>query len=253
MSKKLPRGQIIELGGEPRINFLPGEIQERKDARRRLRALFVLVILVAILCGIGFVYSAQYAAERTAALEQEQNTTLQLLAQQAEYSEAKARADEVALTGQAITHLSHNEVFWRGVILETLGALPSGAKVSQWAVVGVSALEYPQPSAGLFPLERVASIDVHLVANSMTTVTAAVERLSSAPGVIDVNFASAQLDSDAGGYVTILTVSFSSDVLQGRFKDGWVPGALEPEQPASPPSTDPDTGNDEEEIGGESE
>src|SRR5690606_38886424 len=128
MSKRSTRGNIIELGGEPRINFLPGEIQQRKDARRRRRSLFMLVILVGILCGIGYVYSAQYATDRQAALEAEQQTTLDLLTQQGQFAEARTLATQVTTVGKAITHVTRNELRWRELITDLRAAMPAGAQ-----------------------------------------------------------------------------------------------------------------------------
>lgn len=251
MSKRSTRGQLLELGGEPRINFLPGEIQERKDARRRRRSLFMLVVLVGIMCGIGYFYSAQFATERQASLEAEQQTTLNLLSQQGQYMEARTLATQLDLVGTAIVHASHHEVFWRALVMDTTSALPSGVTLDQWSVKGLSALEVSQRSTGLFPVESAAQIVLDVTASSLTSLHGAIASLSEQPGVLSVSFVSAILNEEAGTYKSTITVRFSDEIYSGRFSDGWVPGTLSPSQDATPlpeeaPSDESEEANDAE-------
>lgn len=245
MSKRSTRGNIIELGGEPRINFLPGEIQQRKDARRRRRSLFMLVILVGILCGIGYVYSAQYATERQAALEAEQQTTLDLLAQQGQFAEARSLADQVRITGEAISYASHNSVFWALLLADMVDALPEGAVLHQWTAKGLSSLEVVEPTESLFPVSGVAQLDLDVRTVDLMTLRTAMQNLAERPGVLSVEIGSVSQVEGEIWYGSIITVRFGEDALMARYSEGWVPGPFTlpdellpyinqgPEQPAN--------------------
>lgn len=245
MSKRSNRTSVIELGGEPRINFLPGEIQARKDARRRRRSLFMLVILVGILCGIGYFYSAQYATDRQAALEAEQQTTLELLAQQGQFSEARTLANQVNVVGKAITHVSRNETPWRELISELRGALPAGVQLQQWAITGPNSQQVAELSDDLITVEVGALVSIDVVATSLATLGDALDRISALPGVLSVATPSTALLEDGRGYGAVIGVVFSSDVYKGRFVDGWVPG-MTPIPVPTTPSIEEFSGGDEE-------
>lgn len=243
MSKRLPRGQIIELGGEPRINFLPPEIQQRKDARRRRRSLLMLVILVGVLCAIGYVYAAQYATDRQAALEAEQQTTLDLLLQQGQFGEARAMANEVAMIGKAITHASAHEVAWRELVRDLRQALPSGATLNLWTVKGLPMTGAPSASQALFPVTEFAQVDLDVRADSLAALAAAMDRLAEIDGVVSVEISAASQLDESTGYGSVITVRFNNEVLSGRFSDGWQPG-MTPIEPSVPPAT-PEAPTDE--------
>lgn len=239
MSKKLPRGTIIELGGEPRINFLPGEIQQRKDARRRRRSLFMLVILVAVLCAIGYVYSAQYATERQAALEAEQQTTLNLLSQQAEFAEARTLANQVTTVGKAITHVTRNELRWRELINDLTEQLPPGVTLQQWTFQGPSSQEVAELSDGIFEVEIGGMVGLDILANNLSAIGTAIERLGTVPGVLVVNITSTSRLDDPAGYGTVLTVIVSVELYENRFSEGWAPGMTPIPEPTTPQPVEP--------------
>lgn len=245
MSKRNPRGQIIELGGEPRINFLPPEIQDRKDARRRRRALFMLVVLVAVLCGIGYFYAAQYANQEQAALEAEQQTTLDLLAQQGQYSEATTLAKRVQTAHDVAEVATATEVLWRGYIEELTDALPSGVAVEQWSLVTLSALESATGPAGLFPVTSSVTVDLQVTAKTLSSISTLMDNLDEVTGVEWVSLGTVTLSEDV--YATSIRLTVNTDVYDLRFADGWQPS--EEHAPAPPVQDDePESGDTTEEV-----
>ncbi|HRN28270.1 MAG TPA: hypothetical protein PK781_08680 [Terrimesophilobacter sp.] len=240
MSKRAPRGQLIELGGEPRINFLPPEIQDRKDARRRRRALFMLVLAVAVLCGIAYFYSAQYASEQQAALEAEQQTTLDLLAQQTQYSEASALAKRVQVTHSAATITTSTEVLWRDYIGEITQALPAGVSVQSWSLVTASSIESTSGPTGLFPVTPLVTVDLQVTAGSLTVISAMMDSLANVTGVDWVTLGTVTLNE--GTYETSIRLTINADVYETRFADGWEPGSLP--VPIDPADSEVDDGID---------
>lgn len=239
MSSRNPRTPIIEVGGEPRINFLPTEIQDRKDARRRRRALFMLVLAIAVLCGIGYTYAAQYALGRHVALENEQQVTLDLLAQQATYTEARMLANRVALTDDAIRLTSSSEVFWQDLVNELRAAFPAGVQATQWTTKGLSALDSATEPTGLFPVSSVVSVDISVIVGSLDTVSALLDNLRELPGVVSVGLNS--VTADEAGLGTIINVKFDTSIYEGRFRDGWVPSTTPPPAPVEQNSGESDT------------
>lgn len=248
MSKRSTRGQLIELGGEPRINFLPGEIQERKDARRRRRSLFMLVILVGVLCGLGYFYSAQYATERRAALEAEQQTTLDLLAQQGQFAEARTFANQVNTIGKAIAHVSRNETPWRELVVQLRDALPAGVELQQWSLGGPTSQQVAELPDEVFTNEEEvgAIVVIDVVASSLATLGDAITRLQALPGVLAAGAPSATLLEDGRGYGALIGVVFTNEVYSGRFSDGWVPGMTPITEPSPVPMEVPSANDDEE-------
>lgn len=248
MSKRAPRGQIIELGGEPRINFLPPEIQDRKDARRRRRALFMLVLAVAVLCGIAYFYAAQYATEQQAALEREQQVTLDLLVQQGQYSEASALAKRVEITHGAATVLTSTEVFWRDYIDEITRALPAGVSVEGWSLVTANSLENTSGPIGLFPVTPLVIVDLQVTASGLAAISILMDNLANVTGVSWVNLGTVTLTEDS--YETTIRLTVNGDVYEKRFADGWTPGSTRPpstpEDVSEDPATDDAAGEDDE-------
>lgn len=255
MSKRAPRGQIIELGGEPRINFLPPEIQQRKDARRRRRSLFMLVVLVGVLCAIGYVYSAQYATDRQASLEAEQQATASLLAEQAQYAEASKLASKVELTDQAITLVASNEVFWKDYVQEIKNALPLGVTAGDWQLKTLGVTEPPLISGGLFPVESVGTISFGVTVTDLPTVSRLLNQLSDVVGIASANISGVTLAD--GVYHANVELSFNSAALELRFAEGWDPSYLgdlnetppDEESASQDESSNPDTESDDAEPG----
>lgn len=243
MSRRDSRSPTIEVGGEPRINFLPPEIQDRKDAHRRRRGLFMLVLAIAVLCVIGYTYAAQYAIGRQAALEAEQQVTLDLLAQQATYAEATALAKRVELTHESIKVTSSTEVFWRELIAEITAVFPSGVQATQWTTTGLSSLDSASESSGLFPVLSTTSVDVSVLVGSLDTVSTLLNNLSELPGVVSVGLTSVTADDDSLG--TTITIKFDSSIYEARFQDGWVQSETPPPAPVVQKPSDGDTANGE--------
>lgn len=124
--------------------------------------------------------------------------------------------------------------------------LPEGVEVTQWSLLGSSPLDYPQPTIELFPIDRVATLDLSATVKDLATVSAAINVLSEVRGVIDVDVVSVQLDEESLSYTTVFTVSYSIEVLEGRFADGWQPENIASEEPADE-GDDPETLGDAEE------
>lgn len=249
MSRRDPHSPVVEVGGEPRINFLPPEIQERKDARRRRRALFMLVLAIAILCAIGYTYAAQYAVGRQAALEAEQKETLHLLAEQAKYTEARSLANRVDVTNDAISVTTSTEIFWTELIRKLTAVFPTGVQATQWTTTGLSAQDSVVPPSGLFPVDSVASVDVSVVVGSLDTVSKLLNNLREVPGVVSVGLSN--VTATDVGLGTIINVKFDSSIYEGRFRDGWVPSV----EPTPPPVEQPpaDSGESDSGTSGEGE
>lgn len=246
MSRRDARTPLIEVGGEPRISFLPPEIQERKDAHRRRRSLFMLILAIAVLCAIGYVYAAQYATGRKAALEAEQQVTLDLLAEQATYTEARGLAKRVELTHQGIKVVSSTEVFWRQLIGEITAAFPPGVHATQWTTAGLSSLDSASESSGLFPVLSSTSVDVSVLVGNLKTVSVLLDNLSELPGVVSVGLSS--VTADDNGLGTTISIKFDSSVDESRYTNGWEPSEVLPPAPIkqepSDTATDPAAGDD---------
>src|SRR5690606_2669936 len=133
--------------------------------------------------------------------------TLDLLAQQSQFSEARTLANKVELTGTAIVHATAAEVFWRELIADMSAAVPSGATLRQWTVQGLNVLTVAESNDALFPITEVAHAQLDVTADSLGTLRVLLDNLAERTGVIAVELGSVSV-AEEGGFATVITVRF---------------------------------------------
>src|SRR5690606_4123650 len=122
MSAKDSTGLVI--GGEPRIDFLPPEVKQRKQTRRTRRSLIILVVIVMVACAGGYVFATSLAVQSQLALIDEQSKTSDLLNEQAKYAEARTVSAQLAATEDARLVATGHEILWNAYLAELQATLP---------------------------------------------------------------------------------------------------------------------------------
>lgn len=169
------KDNLITVGGEPRIDFLPPEIRQKKATRRTIRGLVMLGILVVAACVVAYVGVTTVAITAQLALASEQQRTQDLLQQQREYADARALAEEVGGVRSARLVSSANEIEWREYFATVRATVPEGGTVQS---IGATLLKVGE--------ERAAVADVlHPVSLATVTVSATFDSLASIAAWLD--------------------------------------------------------------------
>lgn len=227
MSNKDATGLVI--GGEPRIDFLPPEVKARKHARRTRRSLIVLVILVLVACAGGYVFATSLAVQGQAALVEEQEKTSALLGEQAEYSEARTVAEQLAAVTDARLVGSATEILWKAYLAELRGTLPSGVAIIEADVDSISATDLvPLPTVPL-ETERVATLELTATAPNLASVASWLDNLKDLRGFADAWSTPAVWEGDQ--YEVDVRLNINSSAFEKRFFEE-IPDATAPPEPA---------------------
>jgi len=218
-----PTGLVI--GGEPRIDFLPLEIKQRKANRRSRRSLIFLVLIVIVICIGGYVASAGLAAQSQADLDAARAQTQVLLQQQGEYSIAETTATEIEAVKGAQLVGTATEVLWKDYIAELKDAVPSGAKMTQFTVDSLNAIDLV-PTVTV-PLEqpRVGTVTFIVTSSTLGRFDKLSENLKEVRGFADATIvAISGSDTDNGQYAANVTFHFNTEAYERRlFPDAEAP------------------------------
>ena len=203
------------VGGEPRIDFLPPEIKARKQAKKTRRSLAALVILVAALCGTGFVLSFGLATKSQELLEDEQQQTQLLLQEQLQYAETRSTSRLLTLTEDARLVAASTEILWRKYLIDVQGILPTGVSISTFSVDSLSATD-ARPVLSV-PLQepRVATLSFTAISPEFGGIEALLVNVRGLTGFADGTVSGIVLED--GHYAATVTVNINSDAFEKRF------------------------------------
>ncbi|MBF0672653.1 MAG: hypothetical protein IR160_08715 [Salinibacterium sp.] len=209
------KDNVVVVGGEPRIDFLPPEIREKKQFRRRIRALIMLVVVVAAGCVVAYVGVSTLALSAQVALAAEQDRTRELIQAQNQYSEARMVESRVAAIRDARLVASANAVRWADYIAELQATMPEGGVVTGVTVDSFSATEAVAVEAD--PLYAVPTVGVLIDATlpSLAAIADWVDALEQVSGVVAYTPGSATLSE--GGYTIQVGVSASEERFERRY------------------------------------
>jgi hypothetical protein len=205
----------VVVGGEPRIDLLPPEIKQKKDARRRSRVLVLLVGAVVAACAVAYVGVSGIAVASQAQLSNEQDRTLVLIAEQGKYSEARDAAATVATASDARLVASATEILWREQFGAIQGTLPTGATITQIAVTSRSATGGGTVGQGIAAPILVSEVSVTAAFPTVDSVATWLDQLPGIPGYA-VAWVTPITDAD-GIYEIQAAIGLTSDAFAERF------------------------------------
>ena len=214
MSDKKQDGLLV-IGGEPRIDFLPLEIKQRKANRRARRSLVFLVIAVVAVCITGYVFSTGLAVASQAELDLARARTAQLLAEQGKYSEASSVAANRDTAINAAKVGSSTEILWKPYLNELVGTLPNDTQITALTVNSQSSLELAPVTAVLLEKPRVATIEFTASTKSLTRAGEILDRLEDLPGFADATVTAINYDEESG-FIATVELNINAEAFERR-------------------------------------
>ncbi|GAB3121858.1 hypothetical protein [Glaciibacter psychrotolerans] len=218
---KVKKSDVLEIGGDPRVDLLPPEVGLARKAmalRRQLGVLVVGVVLVTVV-GTGASFGLSAIAEGMLAAEQERTTVL--LAEQGKFLEVRAVQGDIALVTAAQRVGVSTEINWKSYLDQVRAVLPGSVAIDTVKVESASPLEiYAQPTTPLQG-ERSATLEFRVISGVFPDVPAWLVSLEGLPGFADALPSSVSLESVDGGapvYSVNITMHVNEAAFSQRFE-----------------------------------
>jgi hypothetical protein len=205
----------VIIAGEPRIDFLPPEIRQKKAGRRTIRSLAMLLAAVLALCVVAYAGVTTLAVTAQASLSTEQDRTQQLLREQAQYSEVRSLQQTLDSTKQARVVASGNEIMWKPLMERVESTIPANLGIMQVTIDSYAVGETP-PVLEDLQLPYQASIEMMVLFDTVDTVAVWSDALLALPEVSNIAFGGVVLN-DAGLYESIIVIHVDESVFERRY------------------------------------
>lgn len=219
MSGKKQDVNALVIGGEPRIDFLPLEIKQRKENRKSRRSLITLVIAVIVVCLGGYAFSAATAVQSVASVDAERARTAQLLQEQTKYAEARTVATDTAAADAAALVGSADEILWKKYVQELQDVLPEKTSIVQFSINSKDVLA-EDTATEVIPLQAASIADVLFTVEtpSLASIDKLNVNLRELPGFAGASTVLLTSDPDEGSSVFTVNVVLrvNTDVLERR-------------------------------------
>lgn len=208
------KDNVVTVGGEPRIDFLPPEIKQKKQAKRLIRLLVVATAGVVALCVLAYIGVTTVAVTRQLALAAEQDRTLALISEQGKYSDARNASATVETARSARLVASAPEILWRDQIAALQATLPEGAAITMYSVSGQSTTALGPATQGVLALPQVAQVTLTATFSSVESVATWQDSVQALPGFAGV-WVTPVSDTD-GAYEIQATIGIFTDAFAMR-------------------------------------
>lgn len=209
------KDNVVTIGGEPRIDFLPPEIRQKKVARRAQRGLIMLAVAVLVLCIVAYVGVTTLTVAAQMRLTAEQERTQELLREQQEYSSVRLLQQSVLAAKDARIVASGSELMWKPIMDAVDGTLPSNLGLMEVTIDSYSVGEAPPSSDGMLGPQQ-ATIEMKVLFDRVSTVADWIDALKTLPQVSNLTFGGATLN-DAFVYESVVKLHISPDALERRY------------------------------------
>jgi hypothetical protein len=206
----------LVIGGEARVELLPGEIAAKAQAHATRRALVGVVFVAVAISAGGFAFATMIAGQSAAALAAEQDRTTALLREQAKFIEVSQVEDQLATATAAERVGASTEIDWRSYMETVQAKLPDGVEVVGFAADSATPLQpYAQSKV---PLEgqRIATLVFTATGADLPRVEQWLDALETLQGFADATPGSVSVTDD-GSYAATITMHINSDALSNRF------------------------------------
>lgn len=204
------------VGGEPRIDFLPPEIKQKKAAKRQRGLMVALAGLVAAVCVVGYGLSATISMAGQANLAIEQSRTDELLAEQAKYVKVRQVANEIDAAKNARTVGSSTEILLRKFLSSVQATLPAGVTIVSVKVEGLSAFEEQEVVTGALLVTGFAKAGFVVTSPSLHEIDTWQKNAESLVGLRGSTVTPVEINGE-GLYEATLSIALGSEALEGRF------------------------------------
>jgi hypothetical protein len=206
---------MLQVGGEPRANLLPPEVQERVKAAKIRRLLGVLVALSVVVAGGGYSLAALNAAAVEGQVTAAQQKTAGLLAQQQKYSAAVVASSQVAMAKTTETTGAASEVQWAALYKSLAKLLDPGVTIASGNFSSPASWDTPLSITGPWRYPHVAVVTLTLNSSSPTAGADFVQAASALPSYADATVDS--IKNTTSSYTTTITLELNSKIYSNRF------------------------------------
>lgn len=205
----------LVIGGEPRIDFLPPEVKERKQARKTRRGLIALVLVVVVACAGGYVFATSLAVQAQVTLADEQAKTAALLNEQSEYAEVRSVSAQLEAVRDARLVATAREILWKAHLADLRSSLPKGVVITEADVDSMSATDLPPLVTVPLEKERAATVSLTATAPTLSSIAAWLDSLRGLRGFADVWATPATWSGDH--YEVDVRVNINAGAFEKRF------------------------------------
>lgn len=209
----------LAIGGVPRADLLPPEVKAAYKGKATVRMLVILVVTVAVIVAGGVGYATIRSITSQAFLQLERDRSLDLLARQLDYAEARQIANKVDAAIAARALGTTTEIDWRAYLDEVSATLPDGVGLTELVIapVVIGAGEESVDN----PLQQAAVATITITATSLTVpdVEAWFEDLAGITGFAGIAPPATVAGSPAEGYVVGLELLVNDEAYLSRFQN----------------------------------
>ena len=206
----------LVLGGEPRVDLLPPEVELLKKARAQRRILGLLVVLAIVAVAAAFGLATLRATAAQLGLASAQERTLALIDEQAQYAEAARVTRVLSTIEQTRAESTQWEIVWADV-LDAVSAVTSPSGFASWNATSRVPWEPELTPSGPLREPRVGTLVFTVVSDLPIDARALMAALGRIEGVVDASLDVRELVPDTGKFQTTITLNLGADALADRF------------------------------------
>ncbi|MET3767540.1 hypothetical protein ABIB15_000202 [Marisediminicola sp. UYEF4] len=209
----------LAIGGTPRADLLPPEVRAAYKGKAVVRMLVILVVTVAVIVAGGVGYATLRSITSQTVLQLERDRSLDLLARQLDFAEARQIANKVDAAIAARALATTTEIDWRAYLDEVSTTLPDGVGLTQLVIAPVVAAEGAEAVEN--PLQQAAVATITITATSVTVpdVEAWFDDLAGITGFAGIAPPATVAGSPADGYIVSLELLVNDEAYSLRFQN----------------------------------
>ncbi len=218
MSPAARKGERLLVGGVPRAELLPPELELEKKARSQRRGLVTVFVLVVLLVGVAYGAVTITAAAMQLALDSETQRTEQLLADQNQYIEVRQLAAQVAASETARQIGTSTEIDWLKFVVQLSQQFVTGTDgvgFTKLQVTSATPIAPFTPSAVPLEQPRVAEVIISGVSPTYGPQADVLKNLEKMPGFADASID--EMNFEDGLYKFTIRLHLNQEVFTNRF------------------------------------
>lgn len=206
----------------PQVNLLPAWVRQKRALARTKVGLVILVGSVLVLSLLGFVAASLASSSAEEALAEAQQETHRLLTEQAKYSEVPEVLGSIEAAEAAQGLGMGHEVLWSGLVVDVMGALPDGARLTGFESLSVTPNELPPLPVDQLLTQGIGTVGITHRSVTVPDIVPWLAALAEIEGFVDPHATVAAIADDEGEayYEVTTTVQLTTEALSGRYGAG---------------------------------
>jgi len=215
MSSRTKSSELV-LGGEPRADLLPPEVELVKKARAQRRILGLLVVLAIAVAVAGYGLATIRAAAAQLGLAAAQARTLALIEEQSVYAEAARVTSLLTTIEKTRSDATSSEIVWAEVMDEITVVLPPSTYAS-WEATTRMPWDPELLTTGPLRQPRVGTLVFTITSAQPIDATTLVRAIDEVEGFADASLDLIVRVTGDGAFQTTMTLNLGVDALAERF------------------------------------